>query len=107
MKPKHYAGGDLEPLKIIQDRNLPFELGNALKYIARCNHKGTKREDLEKAIDYLERYIDRMNATPMPDNYEMEEGWGISKNLAKAAEQACFLFPEDAIWFIKQELNNE
>jgi hypothetical protein len=56
MKPKHYVDGDLEPLKIIQEHNLPFELGNALKYIARCNHKGTKHEDLQKAIDYLERY---------------------------------------------------
>ena len=105
MKPKHYAGGDLEPLKIIQQHNLPFELGNALKYIARCNHKGTKREDLEKAIDYLERYIENRAICPEPEDLSIK--WQISDNLVKAAMLTIVKEPIMAIEFIKSELNNE
>jgi hypothetical protein len=34
-------------------RHMSFNLGNAIKYIWRCELKGNKREDLEKAIWYL------------------------------------------------------
>ena len=105
MKPKHYVDGDLEPLKIIQEHNLPFELGNALKYIARCNHKGTKREDLEKAIDYLERYIENRAICPEPEDLSIK--WQISDNLVKAAMLTIVKEPIMAIEFIKSELNNE
>ena len=105
MKPKHYSDGDLEPLKIIQQHNLPFELGNALKYIARCNHKGTKREDLEKAIDYLERYIKSLAPCPQPIDLILQ--WEISHDLVKAAMFTIVKEPIMAIEFIKSELSNE
>lgn len=34
-------------------RHMSFSLGNAMKYIWRCEHKGKKKEDIEKAIWYL------------------------------------------------------
>jgi len=36
-----------------------YNLGNALKYIWRCDHKGQPVEDLKKAVAYLNREIDR------------------------------------------------
>lgn len=36
---------------------LPFSAGNAIKYVWRADHKGRPREDLHKAIWYVERQI--------------------------------------------------
>jgi len=38
----------------IREEGLSFHLGNAVKYVCRCEHKGNKREDLVKAIHYLQ-----------------------------------------------------
>ena len=38
---------------------LSFDLGNAIKYIWRADHKGNDIEDLRKAIRYLEYEIER------------------------------------------------
>lgn len=55
--PTHYKGTSLEVIDIIEDFHLDFCLGNAIKYILRCDKKGRKIEDLKKAIWYLERSI--------------------------------------------------
>lgn len=52
--PSHYQGNNLESIDVIQDFGLNFCLGNAVKYILRCERKGNKREDLLKAIWYLQ-----------------------------------------------------
>ncbi len=106
MKPKHYPDGDLEPLKIIQHYGLSFELGNALKYIARCNHKGTKREDLEKAADYLLRRDEYLSEL-IPDVEYFMEAWGISENLAEAVVSILFGDEFKARDNILKELSNE
>ena len=41
---------------------LNFNLGNAIKYIGRCEHKNNKQEDIKKAIWYLERELKKINA---------------------------------------------
>lgn len=51
--PKHYNMGKIEVIKVIKDWNLCFWKGNAVKYIARSQHKGNEIEDLKKAIWYL------------------------------------------------------
>ena len=52
----HCVGREYELVKVIQDWGLSFCLGNALKYIARAGRKGgcSRREDLQKAVKYLE-----------------------------------------------------
>ena len=55
--PKHYNAGQIEVIDAIEDWKLNFNLGNAIKYIARCNHKGNKQQDIKKAIWYLEREL--------------------------------------------------
>jgi hypothetical protein len=51
--PQHYKQGNIQVIDFIQDQKLNFALGNAIKYICRCNYKGTKEIDLKKAIQYL------------------------------------------------------
>jgi hypothetical protein len=60
-KPKHYNFGEIEPLDAIEDWDLPYHLGNTVKYIARHQHKGKPLEDLKKAQYYLNRYIEKYN----------------------------------------------
>ena len=56
--PKHYSLGP-QPVDVIDAWGLNYKLGNALKYIARCAHKGQKIKDLKKAIHYLEMEIEK------------------------------------------------
>ncbi len=57
--PSHYTFGKIEVLDVIEDWELPYHLGNCVKYIARAGRKdpAKKIEDLKKAQFYLERYI--------------------------------------------------
>ena len=57
--PSHYNAGRIEVIDFIEDQNLNFHLGNAVKYISRAGKKDPKkfREDLEKAIWYLNREL--------------------------------------------------
>ena len=57
--PSHYNHGTIEVIDAIEDWNLNFCLGNAIKYIARCAYKGHKKEDLAKAIWYLNRELEK------------------------------------------------
>lgn len=57
--PAHYGGADnpYEAIKVIEAWGLGFNLGNAVKYIARAERKGAPVEDLRKAAWYLAREI--------------------------------------------------
>lgn len=58
-KPKHYNFATIEPIDVIEDWQLDFRLANALKYISRAGKKdpAKTKEDLQKAIWYINRYI--------------------------------------------------
>jgi hypothetical protein len=56
--PGHYNIGKIEVIEAIEDWKLNFNLGNAVKYIARADHKGKPVEDLQKAVFYLQREIE-------------------------------------------------
>lgn len=55
--PNHYTQGKFEVIDVIEDWNLGFHDGNAVKYIARFRHKGKPLEDLKKARWYIDRLI--------------------------------------------------
>jgi protein of unknwon function (DUF3310) len=62
--PQHYTG-DIECIDVIKqqfglDGMIKFCLGNAMKYIFRCEHKGTTKMDLQKAVWYLNKAIDNI-----------------------------------------------
>ena len=72
----HYKNMKIQPSKFINDNNLLFAEGNAIKYICRHAHKGGK-EDLKKAIHYIEMIIetDYQETNPM----DKKNYWGILK----------------------------
>ena len=59
--PSHYADGKIEVIDFIEDKNLNFNLGNVIKYVARAGKKDKSKEleDLQKALWYLQREINR------------------------------------------------
>ena len=60
--PNHYGGEDnpYEAIKVIEGWNLGFNLGNAVKYIARADKKENKLQDLEKSSWYINREIKKL-----------------------------------------------
>lgn len=58
-RPSHYTQGKIEVIEFIEDQNFDYHLGNAVKYIARCRHKGTPIVDVDKAIWYLNRWKEK------------------------------------------------
>lgn len=58
-KPDYYNIGDIEVIDFIDSWGLNFNLGNVIKYVTRCNYKENKIKDLQKAIYYIEREINR------------------------------------------------
>lgn len=58
--PKHYTDGKIEVIDFIEDKKLPYHLGNVIKYVCRAGKKDPLKEveDLQKAQWYLERYIE-------------------------------------------------
>lgn len=61
--PKHYTEGRrFEPKDVIRDWDLNFNLGNAVKYLARAGRKGDMVEDLKKAQQYIQFEIDALAA---------------------------------------------
>jgi hypothetical protein len=58
-EPRHYKDLTPEPISVIEGWGLGFNLGNAVKYISRCNRKGDREGDLRKAIYYIDRELHR------------------------------------------------
>ena len=54
----HYRGFKIQPAYFINENQLLFAEGNAIKYICRHQKKGGKK-DIEKAIHYLQMIIVR------------------------------------------------
>ena len=59
--PSHYTQGKIEVIDFIENQKLDFRLANAVKYICRAGKKDPAKtaEDLQKAIWYIQRYIDK------------------------------------------------
>ena len=68
--PSHYTYGKIEVIDFIEDKELNFNLGNVVKYVARAGHKKSSGksmdskalEDLKKAQWYLNREISSREA---------------------------------------------
>lgn len=57
--PSYYNRGKIEVWEFIEDQDLDYHTGNAVKYIVRAGYKDPSKEveDLQKAIAFLERKI--------------------------------------------------
>jgi len=58
--PAHYKAGGIETIDFIEAKGLNYRLGNVVKYITRADHKGNRKQDLEKAMWYLKREIEQV-----------------------------------------------
>ena len=73
----HYKDMKIQPAQFINENNLPFAEGNAIKYICRHKDKGGK-EDLKKAKHYIDMiierdYSDEPNLRPLPPGFTLKE----------------------------------
>jgi hypothetical protein len=57
--PPHYKMGGIEAIDVIEAYDLNFRLSNVIKYVLRHAYKGRPIEDLEKALFYLQRDIQK------------------------------------------------
>lgn len=55
--PAHYQGNGMQAIDVIESFGLGFNLGCAVKYLLRAGRKGDAKEDLRKALWYIERQI--------------------------------------------------
>jgi len=53
----HYRVTKIEVMDIIDEFNLDFKLGNAIKYILRAEFKGSRDQDLFKALNYIHKEL--------------------------------------------------
>lgn len=71
--PRHYNEhpSGVECIDIVE--HMGFNLGNAVKYIWRADHKAARVEDLRKAVWYIQREIELLERqAPMHDAAELE-----------------------------------
>jgi len=54
----HHYGHNWDVGDFIRSQDLNFHLGNAIKYICRADYKGSRTDDLQKAIHYLENELE-------------------------------------------------
>ena len=57
LNPEHYRYGAIEVIDIIEQWQLGFHTGNAVKYLLRAGHKQDAAEDLRKGCWYLQRAL--------------------------------------------------
>jgi hypothetical protein len=57
--PPHYRNNGIETIDVIEAWGLNYRLGNCVKYLSRAGKKGDRLQDLEKALWYLSREIDK------------------------------------------------
>jgi Protein of unknwon function (DUF3310) len=73
-QPKHYTSIPAKcecgrPIECIQvTEHLGFNIGNAIKYLWRCDYKGNALEDLYKASWYIQREIGRRERKKINDS---------------------------------------
>ena len=88
--PSYYGGENnpYEAIKVIEAWGLDFSLGNAVKYISRAGYKNpeTEIEDLEKAVWYLNHYIETLKNQQEKKKEEAVRSYpyGYSEEMAPA-----------------------
>ena len=85
LSPSYYKRGTAPVWDFIRDQGLNFHLGNAIKYICRAGHKGSKEEDLEKAIVYLQNeltHAKRQDLSRQPLDSSVLTGTGVPGGLS-------------------------
>lgn len=66
-RPDHYCFSKFEPKDVIREWGLNFNLGSAVKYIARAGRKDDIVQDLKKAREFLSFEIEALEAERKDD----------------------------------------
>ena len=61
-RPEHYCFSKFEPKDVIREWGLNFNLGSAVKYIARAGRKDDIVQDLKKAQEFIQFEIEAIEA---------------------------------------------
>ena len=78
VRPHHYARYKIEPITFINANNIPFNIGNVIKYALRYDAKNGV-EDLLKARRYLDIQIEVLNRQEREKLGEsIAVVWGVS-----------------------------
>ena len=93
--PQHYNEYGVEAIDLIEFYSLGFHAGNAVKYLMRAPFKGKHKEDVEKALWYLERLRLRPFSILFPV---------MSKEHLEAIKDSPY---QDVIWFICEGMTRE
>jgi len=101
--PSHYTDGKIEVIDFIEDKQLGFCLGNAVKYISRAGkkYKDKEIEDLEKAIWYIKRRIKELkdNEQNSIDESEQVDIHSLTnEDINKLKQEYDKQIEEDKIW---------
>lgn len=67
-RPDHYCFSKFEPKDVIREWGLNFNLGSAVKYIARAGRKDDIVQDLKKAREFLSFEIEALEARAVLPN---------------------------------------
>lgn len=87
-RPAHYCEGrKYEPIEVINDWELDFDLGNVVKYISRAGRKIDAVEDLKKARFYLNHKI-TMLEIEKEENGDSDERMDV--DLGHGTEDICY-----------------
>lgn len=70
--PDHYCFSKYEPKDVIREWGLNFNLGSAVKYIARAGRKDDIVQDLKKAREFLSFEIEALEAEREKTSSKME-----------------------------------
>ena len=72
IKPNHYKSGNMDVIAFCQHHDLPFDVGNIIKYVTRAGKKAGNSElqDLNKAMEYLKRRIAFVEKQEKDDYHE-------------------------------------
>jgi hypothetical protein len=95
INPAYYKLGNIEVIDVIEGWNLPYHIGNAVKYVCRAGNKGEEeaaRTDLRKAAWYLRRFAAnylvgqeaRLQTNHNPDPDMLGEDWGLEADSIKS-----------------------
>lgn len=77
--PEHYCFSKYEPKDVIREWGLNFNLGSAVKYIARAGKKDDIIQDLQKAVEFIEFEIEYLE--------QQEKTWSL-EDVYNAFEKA-------------------
>ena len=89
-RPDHYCFSKFEPKDVIREWGLNFNLGSAVKYIARAGRKDDIVQDLKKAREFLTFEIEALEAERGVTKDEQKELEEITKKNAEISKALRF-----------------